>query len=134
MAEFDVVVVGGGHHGLIAACYLAKQGMSVVILERRHEVGGGLCTEEVTLPGFRHNLHSFFYGHSAAIWVRDLEQYTYGPIYIKPPVVLGNPHSDGKCIVLYTRDLEKSAESLSRLSKKDAQAYKALQEQFMEML
>jgi phytoene dehydrogenase-like protein len=57
---FDAIIIGGGHNGQILAAYLKKAGLSTLVLERRMEPGGGLCTEEITVPGFYHNLHSFF--------------------------------------------------------------------------
>ena len=48
----DVIIVGGGHNGLIAAAYLAKQGLDVLVLERRHVLGGAAVTEEL-MPGFK---------------------------------------------------------------------------------
>ncbi|MDY6862467.1 MAG: FAD-dependent oxidoreductase [Thermodesulfobacteriota bacterium] len=52
---YDIVVIGGGHNGLTCAAYLAKAGQKVIVLERRDLVGGGVMTEELTLPEFRHN-------------------------------------------------------------------------------
>nr|HNH95968.1 ammonia-forming cytochrome c nitrite reductase subunit c552 [Microthrixaceae bacterium] len=49
---YDAVIIGAGHNGLTLGAYLARSGLDVVVLERRHEEGGGLCTEEVTRPGF----------------------------------------------------------------------------------
>jgi len=57
----DVAVVGAGHNGLVLATYLARAGLSVGVYEMAHNVGGGASTEEVTLPGFRHNLHSMLH-------------------------------------------------------------------------
>jgi phytoene dehydrogenase-like protein len=59
-SEFDVVIVGGGHHGLTCAAYLARAGVDVCVLEGRHEWGGALYTAEVTAPGFCHNIHANF--------------------------------------------------------------------------
>ena len=48
----DIIIIGGGHNGLVAACYLAKAGLKTLVLERREQVGGGCITEEIH-PGFR---------------------------------------------------------------------------------
>lgn len=56
--EYDVIVIGGGVNGLTAAAYLAKAGLDVLVLERRDEAGAHCSTEEVTIPGFKHNLHA----------------------------------------------------------------------------
>jgi len=55
---YDGIIIGSGQHGLILGSYLAKAGLKILLLERRLMYGGGLTTEEVTLPGFYHNLHS----------------------------------------------------------------------------
>ncbi|HEY3126735.1 MAG TPA: FAD-dependent oxidoreductase, partial [Candidatus Limnocylindria bacterium] len=56
MTEFDVVVAGAGHNSLVTAAYLARAGLRVLVLERASRIGGDTSTEEVTLPGFRHDL------------------------------------------------------------------------------
>ncbi len=62
MAEtYDVVIIGGGHNGLILGNYLAKAGLNTIVIERQLEIGGGLHTEEISIPGFWHNLHSYFH-------------------------------------------------------------------------
>ena len=55
-ADFDVVIAGGGHNGLIRGCVLAKNGLKVNVVERNPWVGGGVVTREVTLLGFKHVL------------------------------------------------------------------------------
>ena len=55
---YDAVVIGGGHNGLVAACYLAKAGKQVLVLERYHMVGGAAITEEIH-PGFRVSVASY---------------------------------------------------------------------------
>jgi phytoene dehydrogenase-like protein len=52
---YDAIVIGGGHNGLIAACYLAWAGMKVAVFEREFEIGGGACSEEQPLPAFMSN-------------------------------------------------------------------------------
>ncbi len=83
--RYDVVIVGGGHNGLTAGCYLAKAGRSVLVLEARDVVGGGCATEEVAAPGFRHNFHSNFHGiiHMGPVY-RDLELESHGATYVWP--------------------------------------------------
>src|SRR6266700_1880796 len=59
MAEgYDIVVMGAGHNGLVAAAYLAKAGKSVLVLERKPYPGGGVVTRELTAPGYHHDVHS----------------------------------------------------------------------------
>src|ERR1700722_12979878 len=55
---YDVIVIGSGHNGLTAACYLAKAGQKVLVLERNAWSGGGVVTSELVAPGFRHDWHS----------------------------------------------------------------------------
>ena len=60
MEAFDAIIIGSGHNGLICGSYLARAGMKVLVVERNQRVGGGLLTEQATLPGFQHNLHANF--------------------------------------------------------------------------
>ena len=74
--------MGGGHNGLTCACYLAKAGRKVLVLEARDVVGGGCATKEVAAPGFRHNFHSNFHGiiHMGpvyAIWSSSATAHAY---------------------------------------------------------
>ncbi len=134
MVKYDVAVIGGGHNGLVLAAYLTKAGLKVVVVERRFELGGGLCTEEVTLPGFRHNLHSMFHMMSDVMpaW-EDLELAKYGVSYVKPEVQVAMPLQDGRSITLY-RDLEKTCSSIANFSKKDAEAYRKMYLKFKEYM
>jgi phytoene dehydrogenase-like protein len=56
-AIYDAVIIGAGHNGMALGAYLAKCGWDIAIVEKRAEEGGGLCTEELTRPGFLHNVH-----------------------------------------------------------------------------
>ena len=71
---YDGIIIGAGHHGLILGSYLARAGLDILLVERRLAYGGGLCTREVTLPGFHHNLHSINHFHiSETPWFKDLK-------------------------------------------------------------
>lgn len=131
--SFDVIVIGGGHNGQILAAYLTKAGLETVVLERRMEPGGGLCTEEVTIPGFYHNLHAFFLRWVPDLpFYKDLELNRYGIRMIMPPVQTLAPFSDGRCLVFHT-DEEKTIKSISSFSKKDAETYRDLLRRFRLM-
>jgi len=90
MKDYDAIIIGGGHNGLVLGNYLVKTGLKTLILERRLEVGGGLSTEEVTIPGFLHNLHSYFHDTINVMppFV-DLELERFNARYYRPPVQAG---------------------------------------------
>lgn len=130
----DVVVIGAGHNGLTVGLYLASAGLKVVVLDRRHEFGGGLSTEEATIPGFLHNLHSNF--HGLGDWlppVADFDLARRGVRYFHPDADIGMPTRSGRALVLY-RDELKSYESVARFSPRDADAYAALRKILAEHL
>jgi phytoene dehydrogenase-like protein len=122
--SYDGIVIGAGHHGLILGTYLARAGLKILLAERRLTYGGGLCTCEVTRPGFYHNLHSINHFHiSETPWFKDLgldERVTY----ITPRYEFGQAHNDGTALVL-GRDLEESIANIARFSKKDADTFRA---------
>ena len=96
MKVFDAIIIGGGHNGLILGNYLAKAGLKTLILERRVEIGGGLSTEEITIPGFLHNLHSYFHDTINIMpSFIDLKLEDYNAKYFRPPVQAGISLSDG---------------------------------------
>lgn len=113
MTDVDAVVVGSGPNGLVAAVRLAEAGAQVVVLEAAQKVGGGLRTEELTLPGFRHDVcstvHALALG-SPAFRALDLER--DGLRLLHPPVPFGHPLADGA--VLAHRDVEETARGLGR--------------------
>src|SRR5689334_25257674 len=75
--RYDAVVIGGGHNGLVNACYLAKAGMKVLVLERRHLLGGATLTEEI-VPGFRFSVASYVVSLLRPEIVRELELPKHG--------------------------------------------------------
>jgi phytoene dehydrogenase-like protein len=120
---YDGIIIGAGHHGLILGTYLARAGLKILLVDRRLTYGGGLCTREVTLPGFYHNLHSINHFHiSETPWFKDLdldERVTY----ITPRYEFGQAHHDGSALVL-GRDLEESVANIARFSKNDAATFR----------
>jgi phytoene dehydrogenase-like protein len=78
--SYDVVIIGGGHHGLVVGLYLARNGMSVGVFERRYEIGGGACTEELPMPGWVMDVHATFIRffispayHDFKLWEKGLK-------------------------------------------------------------
>jgi phytoene dehydrogenase-like protein len=120
---YDGIIIGAGHHGLVLGCYLAKCGLDILLVDRRLQYGGGLSTQEVTAPGFYHNLHSINHFHiSETPWFKDLnlsERVTY----ITPRYELGQPHLDGSALV-FGRDLEETLANVARFSRRDAQTFR----------
>jgi phytoene dehydrogenase-like protein len=120
--NYDVIIIGSGPNGLTAAAYLAKAGAKVLLVERRHETGGALVTEE--FRGFRFNLHAF---HMLMMEVMppytDLELEAFGCRYIKPESQVSLLTKDGKALTLYT-DVEKSCASIEKFSSGDAAKFK----------
>lgn len=120
---YDGIIIGAGHHGLVLGSYLAKAGLDILLVDRRLDYGGGLCTKEATLPGFYHNLHSINHFHiSETPWFKDLglaERVTY----ITPRYEFGQPHLDGSALV-FGRDLEETLANVARFSQKDARTFR----------
>lgn len=120
----DVIIVGAGHNGLVCACYLAKAGRKVRVLERRAVPGGAVCTEE-HLPGYRFDI-----GSSLHIMIRatpvveELQLGDFGLEYIEADPWAFFPTDDGGPGILFYRDVEKTCASLERLSPADAEAYR----------
>lgn len=123
--KYDVIVLGAGPNGLEAAAYLSKAGLKVCVLERRYESGGGLATEEVTIPDFYHNTHAnYMMMVDYAPVYKDFElEEKYRCKHVLPSLGIALPLSDGKSIGIYT-DLDKTCESIAKFSKRDADSYR----------
>src|ERR671923_2926090 len=131
---YDVAVVGAGHNGLTLACYLQRAGLSVGVFELAEQVGGGASTEEVTLPGFHHNLHSMLhYWISYGPTFRELDLPRHGVRYVYPEAQYALVLRDGRSLVLY-KDLERTSAQIAQFSKRDADAYRDLYRRFESML
>lgn len=122
----DVIIVGGGHNGLVSAAYLAKSGFEVTVLERRHCVGGAAITEEI-IPGFKFSRASYLAGLLRPHIIKDLELEKYGFKYLPRNPSSFTPtklESEYKGKYLLLGDDEKlNYESIAQFSKKDAEIF-----------
>ena len=126
MAQYDVAIIGAGHNGLICACYLARAGHRVVVLERRHVVGGAVCTQDDLIPGYRMDI-----GSSAHIMIhltpvlRELELHRFGLEYIEMDPWAHYPIPGTGTGISFYRDLDRTCASIAKISPVDAEAYRA---------
>src|SRR5438128_10383281 len=118
----DVVIVGGGHNGLVTAFYLAKAGFKPLVLESRSIVGGCATTEEIA-PGFRCSTLAHSAGPLRDDVARDMQLERHGLKMVRSDLRVFAPAPDGRAISIYD-DAEKSAQSIGKISKKDAEKYK----------
>ncbi|HEU4657095.1 MAG TPA: NAD(P)/FAD-dependent oxidoreductase [Capillimicrobium sp.] len=126
------VVIGSGPNGLAAAIALARAGRDVTVLEAFERPGGAVATEEVTLPGFRHDLYSAVYPAAAAspVFARmGLER--YGLRWVHPPACYAHPLPDGRAVALY-RDLDATAASLDAVEPGDGDRWRAFAAPYLE--
>ncbi|HSM56044.1 MAG TPA: NAD(P)/FAD-dependent oxidoreductase [Candidatus Sulfomarinibacteraceae bacterium] len=118
--NYDAIIVGGGHNGLVAAAYLAKAGKRVLVLERRYLVGGASVTEEV-FPGFKYSVFSYVVSLLRPEIVRELQLSKHG-LTILPLESTLTPLPDGD--YLYRDgDHYRTMRNIARFSPRDADAY-----------
>ena len=121
----DVIVVGAGHNGLVAACYLARAGLDVLVVEQSEKPGGGARTDE-TVPGYRFDTHSV--AHNIINMTNipsELRLQEAGLEYVEMDPFATAIFEDGQ-IVRFHRDVEKTVESIRTVSLADAHAYRGL--------
>jgi phytoene dehydrogenase-like protein len=133
--SYDVIIIGSGPNGLAIAAYLSKAGQKVLLLEKRFEAGGGLATEQITLPDYFHNTHAVYkmMVDYAPVYSDFEFEEKYGVKHIFPELQVAMPLADGRCLCLY-RDLDKSCASIAKFSAKDAESYRAIYHRFDEMM
>jgi phytoene dehydrogenase-like protein len=122
----DAIVLGSGPNGLAAAIVLARAGRSVLVLEGGKTIGGGLRTEELTLPGFRHDTYSAIHPLAlASPFMRTVPLAEHGVEWIHPPAPLAHPLDGGTATVL-ERSLDETAAALGEDGKAWRQLFRPL--------
>ena len=121
MTKYDVTIIGGGHNGLVTACYLAKSGLKTLVLERRAVVGGGAVTEEIH-PGFRVSALDHAAGPFSAEIATELNLSRFGLEMITPEARVLALSPDGRSLCLYN-DVARSVAEIEKFSGKDAKSY-----------
>ncbi len=120
----DIVIIGGGHNGLVAAFYFARAGLKPLVLERRATVGGIAVTEEFH-PGFRCSALAHVCEPLRADVARDLQLEKSGLEMIRPEAQVAAPAPDGRALVLFS-DPARSAAEIARFSRRDAERFAEL--------
>ena len=133
--RYDVVIAGAGVNGLACAALLAKEGLSVCVVERNNWIGGGAVTREVTIPGFKHDLFG-----SSHVWIhinRDFKESLephlkdFGLKYLyQDDHITGHPDRNGGPGIVIYKDINKTCESIADYSQKDADRYHAIYDDF----
>jgi phytoene dehydrogenase-like protein len=118
--RYDAIIIGAGHNGLVCGSYLAKAGLKVLALERRHVVGGAAVTEEFS-PGFRASIFSYVMSILHPRIIADLELRKFG-LEVLPANDLFSPLY-GDDSIIFSDDVAKTQAEFARFSAKDAAAY-----------
>lgn len=132
---YDGIILGAGHNALILQSYLGLAGLKTLCVERRHEAGGGLATEEDPRhPGFLHNTHSFYHrGITQMPWYKDLDLQKHGASYVQPDFNVAIVRKDGEVLEWWT-DFERTFDSFSKFSPRDARVLRKWRDSFIPIV
>lgn len=128
MANHDIIIIGGGHNGLVAAGYLAKAGLKTLVLERRGIVGGASITEEIH-PGFRCSTLAHSAGPLMPQVASDLQLARHGLEIVEPEARVLALSPDGRSICIYN-DTARTVTEIEKFSTKDAKSYPEFEKSF----
>src|SRR6202011_3562574 len=115
---YNAIIIGAGHNGLVTACYLAKAGWKVLVLEKRYLVGGACVTEE-TFPGFKVSTAAYVNSLFRKEIIRDLRLHDYGFEVLERNPSSFTPYPDGRYLLLGP-DASLNQREISKFSEKDA--------------
>src|SRR5262249_26286168 len=119
--QYDAIIIGAGHNGLVTACYLAKAGKKVLVLERR-DVLGGACVTEETFPGFKVSTCAYVNSLFRKEIIEELKLHDHGFELLERNPSSFSPFSDGRYLMM-SGDKELNHREISKFSRKDADAY-----------
>ncbi|MBE7552329.1 MAG: FAD-dependent oxidoreductase [Anaerolineales bacterium] len=119
--DYDAIIIGGGHNGLVTAAYLARAGRKVLVLERRPIVGGAAVTEEL-IPGFKFSSCADGLGGLSPTIVRDLNLQQHGLEYLHADPAIFAPQPDGRALTIW-RDVNRTVREIEPFSRRDAARY-----------